>query len=289
MGIRLVYGLKTDDLSYLDVFYPSKRFSEAAKALGLDYGATIYAPRASFDAVAAFCKGHVALLRGELPLGLYERLEADGTVVVNSAESTARAGDKLRTAERCAAIGAAHPRTVLVDPTKTAPPLDVPFVAKPRFGKMGRGVILVESAEAWKDFLGSGAMNATEYLAQDYVEASRGRDVRFFFARFNAAQTVSTPISVVRRGAGLASNAHSGGVMERFEAPGLLKAEAERIFVDSGLVYGTVDFLFADSRGTSFVVCETNACPGFEALENLGDIDAARAILLAVAGAGGAS
>lgn len=280
MGIRLVYGLKTDDISYLDMFYPSRRLAEAARKLGLDYEATIHAPGASLESTAAFCEGHVALLRGELPIQLYEFLEAAGTIVVNSAETTRRAADKLRTAERCTELGIAHPRTFLVNVQDTTAPLDFPFVAKPRFGKMGRGVFLVESAGAWQTFLKSEEAASTPYLAQEYMSASHGRDVRFFFARFDENPKEVMPVVVMRRGTGLASNAHAGGVMEPFQPPDYLYAQAKRMFVDSGLVYGTVDFLFADESGTAFMLCETNACPGFEALENMSGLDVAKAILL---------
>jgi len=287
MGIRLVYGLKTDDSSYLDSFFPSRRLAEAARSLGLDYGATIHAPEASMDATAAFCRGHVALLRGELPGSLYEHLEDSGIPVVNSALATKTAGDKLRTAERCLVLGIAHPRTFAVGVRDATAPLDFPFVVKPRFGKMGRGVFLVESTSAWLDFLKSDAASSTPYIAQEYVSASHGRDVRFFFAKFRENCAAATPVVVLRRGTGLASNAHAGGVMEPFEPPDFLRAEAEQVFFDSGLVYGTVDFLFADEGGSRFVVCETNACPGFEALEAISGLDVARAILLSAAGAKG--
>lgn len=289
MGLRLVYGLKTEDISYLKIFYPSRRLAEAARELGIDYDATIYAPGTSPEATASFCQGHTALLRGELPGRLYGHLETAGTVVVNGASATARAGDKMGMAERCTVLGMAHPRTVLVDARASAPPLEFPFIAKPRYGKMGRGVFLAESADGWRRFLESGTAASTPYIAQEYVSASHGRDVRFFFARFDESRKEATPVVVMRRGTGLASNAHAGGIMEPFVPPGFLRDEAGRVFADSGLVYGTVDFLFADRNGTSFIVCETNACPGFEALENMSGLDVARAILLAASGAEGTS
>ena len=94
-------------------------------------------------------------------------------------------------------------------------------------------------------------------------------------------------VTVLRTGPGLASNAHAGGSMGPYAAPDGLADEARRVFADSGLVYGTVDFLFADEPGSSFYVCETNACPGFEAFEACTGLDAAGAILGCVSYAGG--
>lgn len=294
MGIRLVYGLKTDDASYLDSFYPAWRLREAAAANGLDYGATVLPPWSTIDDALAFCDGHAALVRGDAPQALYEALESICPVVVNGAAATWLAGDKAASAERFAAIGARHPRTVAIELGSEEPPLEPPFVLKPRFGKMGRGVELVESLEAWQAIHGrlrdGTGLEAGGYVAQDYVEASRGRDLRFFFARFAGMgddDEIPPCVSVLREGSGLASNAHAGGSMEPFAAPGDLVAEARRVFVDSGLIYGTVDFLFADETGSSFFVCETNACPGFEALEACTGLDAAGAILRSVSFAGG--
>jgi len=300
MGIRLVYGLKTDDASYLDAFYPARRLREAAEASGLDYDSTVLPPWATIDAALAFCEGHAALVRGDAPMALYEALESICPVVVNGAAATGLAGDKAASAERFAAIGARHPRTVLVDLGSDVPPLKPPFVLKPRFGKMGRGVELVESAEAWRamarglrdgDCSEAGGFVSQDYVAQDYVAASRGRDLRFFFARFagmdGADGEVPPCVTVLRTGPGLASNAHAGGSMGPYAAPDGLADEARRVFADSGLVYGTVDFLFADEPGSSFYVCETNACPGFEAFEACTGLDAAGAILGCVSYAGG--
>jgi len=278
MGLRLVYGLKTDDQGYLASFYPSRRLAEAAAMLGLDYAATVFGPRGSVDEALGFCAGHVALLRGELPESLGERLESCGCVVVNPPRATALADDKLATAAFLARAGAAYPATSGLDATG-ALPLPLPFVCKPRFGRMGRGLRLIEGAADWEDFQASGLAQREPYLAQAYVEASRGRDIRFFFADLGATDVVV----VERRGSGLESNAHRGGSMRAYTAPAPLLEEARRLFALSGLVYGSVDFLVACEEGQAFQVCELNASPGFEALEATLGLDAAAAILRSAA------
>ncbi|MFH2115023.1 MAG: hypothetical protein ABIJ86_11015, partial [Spirochaetota bacterium] len=120
MGIRLVYGLRTGDISYLDIFHPSRRLKEAALAAGLDYAAMIHSPSDPPSRILDFCAGqtekHVALLRGELPDSLFSYLETEGIRVVNPATAVALARDKLASADFFAAIGARHPRTVLHHP-----------------------------------------------------------------------------------------------------------------------------------------------------------------------------
>lgn len=292
MGIRLVYGLKTSDASYLGIFYPSRRLAEAAAELGVDYGAMVFPPGGSEGATIEACLGHTALLRGELPEGLYHQLESAGIKVINPSTATELARDKLAAAAFFASHGAAHPRTegfssISSDPSR--PPLPYPFVAKPRYGKMGRSVALIEGEADWLAYLQAARPEAPgptapsidaaaepEHLAQDYLAASRGRDIRFFFASWADG---SPWVAVERRGPAFLSNAHAGAHMRAYSPPPGLSATAERLFESSGLIYGTVDFLYADESGGAFAACELNACPGFEELERATGLDAAAAIL----------
>jgi len=285
MGIRLVYGLKTRDESWLDGFYPSRRIAEAIRAHEaahqseppLDYRAMLFPPGSPAEPVIEACLGHVVLLRGELPRELYDALESAGVRTVNRGAPVALARDKLRSAEFFRELGVPHPRTVEIDPSpgKPEPPLPYPFVAKPRFGKMGRGVELIHDARDWAEWLSGGH---GEGLAQEQVTASEGRDLRFFFARWPGSASV-TAVCVTREGGGFLSNAHAGAHMRAFTPSASLAAESARVFSCSGLDYGTVDWLFADPEGSSFSACELNSCPGFEELERATGLDAAGAIV----------
>lgn len=273
MGIRLVYGLKTTDASYLEEFFPSRRLMEAARLAGLGdaWSMTVFAPGSDIQACAEEACGHAALLRGELPMELYRAMEARGIRTINRPEATELARDKLACAGLFARLGLSHPRTVELEPGAVEPPMGYPFVAKPRYGKMGRGVRLVKNREQFFALAGVGGL-----LAQEYVEASHGRDLRFFFAAWPGGQDY---LCVTRESPGWLSNAHQGGRMRPYDPPSDLTAAARKAFAGSGLDYGTVDFLFADTRGEAFTLCELNACPGFEELERATGCDAAMAIL----------
>ncbi|MDX9956922.1 MAG: hypothetical protein RBT68_00645 [Spirochaetia bacterium] len=284
MGIRLVYGLQTGDASYLDIFYPSRRLKEAALAAGMDYAAIIHSPSDPASRILDFCadgtETHVALLRGELPDSLFSFLEAEGIRVVNPATAVALARDKLASAGFFGSIGAQHPRTVMARHDL----LPLPFVAKPRYGKMGRGVVLMESHEQWSEYQAEAAAKGQETIVQEFIGAATGRDIRFFFADFTVSSGTNMDsaagwVCVMRSAPGFLSNAHAGGSMCTFTPPEYLQREAERIFAASGLIYGTVDFLFANEEGSQFVVCELNANPGFEELERSMKIDVAAAII----------
>ncbi len=294
MGIRLVYGLKTRDPGYLDIFFPSRRLAESAKKSSLDYNATIYDPDSPMESYIDFCFGHVAILRGELPGKLYVDLETAGIPVVNASGATLLAHDKLLTARFFDELGTPYPDTATIDRAQGMPPFPWPFVAKPRYGRMGWGVRLIGNEQDWTGLLSSSEYRNNEYLAQRYIETSRGTDIRFFFADFghdkppDDSRWEPRPVpqraglqyaSIVRTSDGFASNAHAGGSMSAFEAPQALRFEAERIFLASGLDYGTVDFLVGDAAWKRFSVCELNANPGFEELERAGGLDVALAIL----------
>ncbi len=223
-------------------------------------------------------------------MALYEALENRGVTVVNSSTGTALARDKLALARFFSGLGIAHPRTEgFAAPERGAigsAPLPFPFVAKPRWGKMGRGVALIGDSDSWNAYMAGAPLEARgtrqapegSYIAQEYVASTHGRDLRFFFARWPGKRPW---LCVERRGGGFLSNAHAGGHMEAFDPPPALARDAERAFAESGLVYGTVDFLFDDTQAGGFSACELNACPGFEELEKATGADAAGAVLKA--------
>lgn len=273
MGTLLVYGLKTTDASYLYQFFPSKRLNEAAAALGIadQWSMSIFYPGSDIDSCVETAAGQRVLMRGELPMELYQAMEARGIRTVNKAQAVQTARDKLATVEFCRKHGLPHPHTVELTPTMEQPPLDYPFVVKPRYGKMGKGVRLIENPEQYKQ-----VRSEENLLAQEYVQHSYGRDVRFFFAAWPGGTDF---LCVSRHSASWLSNAHQGGHMSVFSPHDELVSMAQTAFTHSGLDYGTVDFLFADKGGSSFTLCELNACPGFEELERATGCDGARAIL----------
>lgn len=280
MGIRLLYGLKTDDNSYLNDFYPARRLKEAAYELGIDYEGRVFGPNTKIEDCLGFTEGHITLLRGELPLKLYSAVEKHCIKLVNPKPSVELADDKLASAGFFKRLGAEHPETMAISQNNKEAPLAMPFICKPRFGRMGRGIVLINNTNDWQGFLSSSLIKKEPYLAQSYISESYGRDIRFFFADFPDGQFKT----VLRQGRGLESNAHRGGIMLPFNPPAFLAEEARRLFQKSALVYGTVDFLFGNKDNSLFYVCELNACPGFEAIEECLNIDAAKAILLSSLG-----
>jgi len=70
-----------------------------------------------------------------------ERLQARGVLVLNPPAALLGAHDKLETSRRLDRAGISHPRAVHLPSAASRPPLEPPFVVKPRFGSWGRDVI----------------------------------------------------------------------------------------------------------------------------------------------------
>ena len=225
----------------------------------------------------------VCLVRGRVPPGTIRLLESAGFRCVNSAKATETANDKLETARLLDRLGLPTPKTAVIATLDDAfDPGEYPLIAKPRHGSRGDRVRLVGTRAEAHALSAASPLADDEWLFQEYVASSRGRDLRVFFADGRV-------VAVVERSAtSLVSNASSGGEMRiaRFGAGeiGPWIDKTRLIAREVGLWYGTVDFLYRSAPGTpgrptedplDLTVCEVNAAPGFEALEAATGIDVA--------------
>ncbi len=281
-SLHLVYALQTTDPRYLQSFYASHRLNEEASNLGIDFSMEL---ASAFDerlqtgkiSTAGYSK---LLIRGDYSIDSMVTLENQGFTVINPAKAHALCLDKLATAHWLKANSWPCPHTAQY----TDEAMPIPAVLKPRYGKMGKGIVHIEKPEQLFEPSVQEALSRHEYLVQEYVSASYGKDIRFFFADFGSSYTVAfeshcSALCVLRQGSSFLSNAHAGGKMERYVPTDSLSTLAYAIFKASGLVYGTVDFLFTDTAGMGFTVCELNSMPGFEELERATKANAARAIV----------
>ena len=297
MKLLVVYGLKTQDRDWLCRFYPVRRLTEtcANRSIPLRFlfahevtdflrGAPMpvahasgaNAPASDFPTSGDFTPGDsICLVRGAVPDEPRLELERAGYRCLNSPKSSTLALDKLETARFLEAHGWPTPKTIALGPSVAAqadpyiiePPLPCPFVVKPRFGSRGSGVALIETPgefEVWKEQCKKPAYPDTEWIAQEFLAASKGRDLRVFFAggeAIAAAERCGAP-------GDFRSNACTGGSMRAAADGPLIETWRHRaldIARESGLWYGTVDLLYRSEN--ELAVCEINSSPGFEALE----------------------
>jgi RimK family alpha-L-glutamate ligase len=283
----VVYGLKTADHTYFNLFYPARRLAQEAENRGIPL-------RFLFPAeVPAFLDARdpgiapdntLFLFRGSVPVSIIELVERRGFTAINPSRAVRLSCDKRETARFLAEHGIPHPRLFGPDEVRT---LQWPVVAKPRFGSRGTGVRLVSGPEV----IPAPDTPDGEYLLQEYIEPSHGRDFRVFFAFDRILAAVERRAGNSRSGErDLVSNTCTGGSMHPSPfsppVPDTVAALTAEIARKTGLEYGTIDFLYATQvpDPSQLLVCELNAFPGFTALEKEGGFDIAGPLIDALAG-----
>lgn len=204
-------------------------------------------------------------------------LEAMGVATVNPAEAILRARDKLRCLQHLCAAGVPVPRTMLAPGPgdldralrETGGP---PVVLKLLEGTQGVGVILAETRAAVEATLETLWALEQRVLVQEFVNESRGRDVR---ALVVGGQVVAAMRRTARVGE-WRSNLHRGGDGEAIEIDEAYARAALASARALGLGVAGVDLLEADDGPR---VMEVNASPGFEGLERATGVDIAAAIV----------
>jgi gamma-F420-2:alpha-L-glutamate ligase len=267
MRLVVVYGLNTGDYQFFNRFYPARRLKEECKNRSISLRFLFPADVASFIQEYSGPEDrteNLFLLRGKVPKEVSELVEKSGFRTVNPSKSLELAGDKLATASFLEKNNWPTPRTALAG-TSAFADSDYPLVAKPRSGSRGKDVHLVHSRQE------ENALPA-DTLVQEYIASSHGRDLRFFFA---GAEVLAVAERTACEGE-LVSNTCTGGRMRcSLFSPSLLEKWTLLVLSvsrESGLWYGTVDFLFLDEpapaeRTPELTICELNGSPGFEALE----------------------
>jgi gamma-F420-2:alpha-L-glutamate ligase len=278
MKLIVVYGLKTGDYDWLAGFYPARRLAEACENRGIPLRFLFAQDVSAFLADGfrddAFSpKRAIVLVRGDVNMSVYAELEAAGYRCINDSRAVALARDKLETYRFLTSHGYPTPETLsLADAARQVDSLKFPLVVKPRFGSRGEGVTLVRDGDA---LLKSVPLaDSGEYIAQRFIESSRGRDVRVFFAGGDVLAVAGR----TNAEDALLSNACAGGVTSALTGEwfGKWAAMTLEIAREAGLWYGTVDWLY---DGDGMTVCEINSSPGFESLEKACDLDIAGAIV----------
>jgi gamma-F420-2:alpha-L-glutamate ligase len=296
MKLIVVYGLKTGDYDWLAGFYPARRLAEACENRGIPLRFLFSRDVSAFLADAcdnAFSPDRaIALVRGNVDASVYAELEAAGYRCINDSRAVALARDKLETSRFLTSHGYPTPETLsLADAARQVDSLTFPLVVKPRFGSRGEGVALVRDGDALLKRVAlstdaaaalpaaaglSAGANAVsgEYIAQRFIESSRGRDVRVFFAGGDVLAVAGR----TNADDALLSNACAGGVTSSLTGEWFGKWATMTLDIarEAGLWYGTVDWLY---DGDGMTVCEINSSPGFESLEKACDLDIAGAIV----------
>lgn len=257
------------------------RFQEAAQTLDIDL--RVLRPGA-FDLVVDSQHGWSAIYEGrELPkpdliiprcgaetsyftLAVLRHFERQGVAIVNGPSAIEAVADKLHTLQVLSSAGLPVPKTILgkfpVDVSLVERELGFPVVVKKLKGTRGNGVVLCKDRAQFDDLanLLDGATSGADFLFQQYIKASHGRDVRLLVIN---GQIVA---SMERRASdgGFKSNISLGGTAEPFTPTPEMAEIAVKVAQALELDVAGVDILF-DKKG--YRVCEANSAPGFQGLE----------------------
>lgn len=197
-------------------------------------------------------------------LAVIRQLERMGVFVANSSQSIEIAKDKLQTLQILAGNKIPIPKTILAKL-----PLNIdfiekyftyPLILKTLQGSEGKGVFLCENRnqlEDLVDFIEASKSTDTNFIIQEFVKSSKGKDIRVFVVGGRALGAI---LRIAKEGK-IKANVSAGGEVEPFE----LNPEVEWLAVESARIIGLdiagVDIFF---NGDTYLVNEVNSSPGFK-------------------------
>lgn len=272
------------------------RFQEAARALDIEL---LVLKPSNFDLVVDSKHGWSAIYQGRelykpdliiprcgsetsyFTLAVLRHFERQGVAIANSPAAVESVADKLHTLQVLAGAKLPIPKTILgkfpADVDLVQRELGFPVVVKKLRGTRGAGVVLCNSRGEFDDLanLLDGATAAADFLFQQYIRASHGRDVRVLVIDGRVVAAME------RRSTdgGFKSNISLGGSGEPFVPPPEMAELAVQVARELKLDIAGIDILF-DKDG--YRICEANSAPGFQGLERACNIDVPELVFLAM-------
>lgn len=148
--------------------------------------------------------------------------------------------------------------------------LGTPFVVKGLESSMGVEVLLIEDAEAFYQ-LGKRYGMEKEWLCEEFIKTSIGRDMRFFSIR---GEVIA---GMIRKSQGdFRANVALGAVVEPCEITPEIQKIARDIYEQTGLNFLGIDLMFGETKP---YFCEINVMPGIEGMETASKVNVAKKIM----------
>lgn len=194
------------------------------------------------------------------------QIESLGIRVINNTLSMLKSKNKLISSEILVKHGIKTPKTIYTRSRDYGKLSKIfkkePFVMKQLEGSQGEKVYLIESEE---DFHRAYEETDGLFLIQEFMDSSRGKDVRVYVIGNKVVG------AVLRQSNGdFRSNYALGGNASLYELTPEIEELAVKASSSLGLEFSGIDLLF-DKKG--FSVCEINANAGFRTLSSVSDID----------------
>ena len=151
----------------------------------------------------------------------------------------------------------------------------LPFIAKGLESSQGEEVFLIENTEDFKALSRKYAADK-EYLFEEYIAESHGRDIRFYSIRGKV-------IACMTREAveGFKANVALGAEVREYPIDDNIRQAAKDIYNQTGLDFLGIDLLFGKDKP---YFCEINVMPGIEGMERATGVNVAGAIIDTILG-----
>lgn len=153
--------------------------------------------------------------------------------------------------------------------------LGSPFVAKGLESSMGEEILLIDSKASLEELAAKyGA--SKEWLFEEFIKTSFGRDMRFYSIRGEVVAAMQRSSQGDFR-----ANVALGASVEPIEITAQMQQAAKDIYKETGLDFLGIDLLYGDTKP---YFCEINVMPGLEGIEKASGKNVARAILKTIKG-----
>lgn len=153
--------------------------------------------------------------------------------------------------------------------------IGIPFVAKGLESSMGDEILLVTNKE---EYLGlqNNYSKDKEWLFEEFIQTSYGRDIRFFSIRGKVIACMQ------RKSQGdFRANVALGASVEPYEITPQIMQIARDIYEQTKLDFLGIDLMFGKEKP---YFCEINVMPGLEGIEKASGINVAREIIMTIKG-----
>lgn len=153
--------------------------------------------------------------------------------------------------------------------------LGKPFVAKGLESSMGEQIALIENKEDLQKLSREYGMEK-EWLFEEFIATSFGRDMRFYSIRGEVAACMQ------RKSQGdFRANVALGASVEPYGITPEIRQIAKDIYEQTGLDFLGIDLLFGEEKP---YFCEINVMPGLEGIEKASGVNVAKKIIETIKG-----